>query len=365
MAAGAAAAIGPLQRRAAWDRANRTVYLALDYDDVAEAAARAGQTLPDLLHALWHAGATHLTVPEDTLARLMAQGRIGTAIPRQPLQELAPSGRWSYLAADEEGLLDRLQAELAARQPALGARLVDDEGRSLLAVGGDLQALQSIGLGFDPELAHLAGHAGLTPLPRPTSYPWPTVATIDRSLAQAAALAQSEHGGPAIVAFQGTGTPGHPGELILGHEMLIQDTIASLKHHGLAFAYFVESRHQRGDWFVAKSLAPNVVLAHQFSQAQLVPEDMYTAAHRWGLLAREKGIRLALLNLFKVVHATTALDCVDYVAAVADVLVNREGMRLDGRPDFRPAHVHHHHGHGHEHASWARRGTSSSSRGST
>ena len=63
MAAGAAAAKGPLQRRAAWDRANRTVYLALDYDDVAEAAARAGQTLPDLLHALWHAGATHLTVP--------------------------------------------------------------------------------------------------------------------------------------------------------------------------------------------------------------------------------------------------------------------------------------------------------------
>ena len=38
MATGAAAAIGPLQRRAAWDRANRTVYLALDYDDVAEAA---------------------------------------------------------------------------------------------------------------------------------------------------------------------------------------------------------------------------------------------------------------------------------------------------------------------------------------
>jgi hypothetical protein len=350
MAAGAAAAIGPLRRRAAWDRANRTVAIALDYDDVAEVATRASQSLPNLLHALWHAGATHLAIPEDTLGRLMAQGRIGAAIPRAPLGET--SSRWSYLAAHEAGLLDRVQTELAARQPGMGIRQIDDDGRSLLAVDGDLQALLPLGLGFDAELAHAAVHAGLAPLPRPTSYPWPTPGTIDRSLGQAAALARPEPSGPAIVAFQGIGTPGHPGELILGHEMLIQDTIASMKRHGLAFAYFVESRHQRGDWFVAKSLAPAVVLAHQFDQAQLVPEDMGSAAHRWGLLAREKGIRLALLSFFKVVHATAALDCVDYVAAMADVLVNREGMRLHGRPDFRPAHVHHHHdhGHGHDHA---------------
>lgn len=349
MAAGAAAALRPLRRRAAWDRANRTAYLALDYDDVAEAASRANQSPGDLLHALWHAGATHVSVPEDTVARLMAEGRIGVAIPRQPLAELAPGSRWNYLAASETGLLERLQGELAERQPESRARLMDDEGRPLLAVAGNLQALLPMGLGFDPELAHLAAHAGLQPLPRPTSYPWPTAASIDRSLAQAAALAGADQQGPAIAAFQGTGTPGHPGELILGHEMLIQDTIASMKRHGLAFAYFAETRHQRGDWFVAKSIAPNVVLAHQFSQAELVPEDMHTAAHRWGLMAREKGIRLVYLHLFKVVHATTPLDSVDYVAAVADVLVNREGLCLAGRPDFRPEHVHHHHGHSHAH----------------
>ena len=349
MAAGAAAAIGPVRRRAAWDRAHSTVRVALDYDDLAEVAGRANQPLDNLLHALWHAGATHLTVPEDTLARLMAQGRIGTALPRQPLAPPA-SGRWSYLAASALGLLERVQAELAARQPGSSAHLIDDDGQALLAVAGDLQALLPIGLGFDPDVAHSAFHSGLEALPRPTSYPWPTAATIDRTLSQAAALARSEQGSARMVAFQGIGTLGHPGELILGHEMLIQDTIASLKRHGLAFAYFVESRHQRGDWFVAKSLAPNVVLAHQFSQAEMVPEDMHTAAHRWGLLAREKGIRLALLNCFKVVHATAPLDCIDYVAAVADVLVNREGLRLAGRPEFRPAAVHHHHDHGHNHS---------------
>ena len=236
-----------------------------------------------------------------------------------------------------------------ARQSDIGARLLETGDRSLLAVGGDLESLAQVGLGFDPDLVHTAQHAGLQPLPRPVSYPWPTAATIERTLAQAADIAQLHSSAPAVVAFQGDGAPGHPGELILGHEMLMSETIAALQRHGMTFAYFAESRHQRGDWFVAKSLAPNVMLAHEFTQPQLVPEDMYSAAHRWGLLARERGIRLAVLQLFKVVHATTPRDCVDYVAALADVLVNREGMRLSGRPEFRPAHVHHSHDHGHGH----------------
>lgn len=351
MTAGMAAAVQPLLRRQAWDQANRTVAIALDYDDVVEASVRAGIAVDDLLHRLWHSGATHLTIPEDTLARLMVQGRIGTTIPRRPLAEQPPFGRWTYLAAHEDGLLSRLQLELAARQPQLGARLIEPDGRGLLVFSGDLPAVQDVGLGFDSALAQAARAAGLEPLPRPVSYPWPTVNTIERSLAQAAALADtSVLDQPAMVAFQGTGTPGHVGELILGHEMLMRDTIKALRHHRLALAYFVESRHQRGDWFVAKSLAPDVVLAHEFTQAQLIVEDMHSAAYRWGILAREKGIRLCLLRLFKVVHATTPLDCIAYVAAVADALVNREGMLLSGRPDFRPAHVHHSHDHGHSHS---------------
>jgi hypothetical protein len=357
MAAGAAAALVPIQRRRTWDAANRTVSIALDLDDTAEAAVRAGLPLGDLLHRLWHAGASHLTLPEDTLARLQAQGRIAPAIPRQPLTEAAPLGRWTYLAAHEPDLLPRLHAELAARLPQLAARLLDDEGRSLLAFSGDLPAIQLVGLGFDPALAEAARAAGLQPLPRPTSYAWPTAATIQRSISQAAAIgrASSPAEGPAILAFQGIGDPGHVGELVLGHEMLMQDTIAALRMEHVAFAYFAESRQQRGDWFVAKRLAPAVVLAHEFTPAELIVEDLHSAAHRWGLLAREKGIRLALLRLFKVVHATAPLDCVDYVAAVAGVLVNREGMRLNNRPDFRPpsAHQghghHHHHGHSHDH----------------
>lgn len=351
MAAGAAAALIPIQRREAWEDANRTVSIALDYDDTTEAAVRAGLPLPDLLHQLWHAGATHLALPEDTLGRLLAQGRVAPIIPRRPLGEPAPLGRWTYLAAHEPGLLARVQAELAARLPHLAARLLDDEGRLLLAWSGDLPAIQLVGLGFDADLAEMINAAGLQPLPQITSYPWPTASTIERSISQAAAIGGSSSAaeGPVVVAFQGIGDPGHVGELVLGHEMLLQETIAALRQNQVTLAYFAESRHQRGDWFVAKSLAPAVVLAHAFTPAELIVEDMHSAAHRWGLLAREKGIRLALLRLFKVVHATTPLDCVTYVAAVADVLVNHEGMTLTNRPDFSPHPVRHSHDHGHGH----------------
>lgn len=352
MAAGAAAASQPIWRRRAWDDANRTVAIALDYDDTAEAAVRAGLPLPDLLHRLWHAGATHLTLPEDTLARLLMQGRVAPIIPRQPLAEPAPLGRWTYVAAHEPGLLARVQAELAQRLPHLAARLIDDDGRPALAWSGDLASIQLVGLGFDADLAKMIQAAGLQPLPQVVSYPWPTAATIARSISQAAAVGQAPRApeGQVVVAFQGIGDPGHVGELVLGHEMLLSDTIAALRAEGVAFAYFAESRHQRGDWFVAKSLAPDVVLAHAFTPAELIGEDMFTAAHRWGLLAREKGIRLALLRLFKVVHATAPLDCITYVAAVADVLVNREGMTLCNRPGFRPPSVLHSHAHGHDHS---------------
>ena len=160
MTAGAAATILPLQRRVIWDNANRTFAIALDLDDTTEAAARAGVALDDLLHELWHAGATHLTVPEDTLARLMAQGRLAVAVPVVPLPEPPRVARWSYLASGEPGLLERIKVELDARQPALDTRLIDEGDRSLLAVSGDFVSLQQVGLGFDPEAVSGVGAIG-------------------------------------------------------------------------------------------------------------------------------------------------------------------------------------------------------------
>src|SRR5256885_1336506 len=82
---------------------------------------------------------------------------------------------------------------------------------------------------------------------------------IERTLAQAAEV------GDGVVAFDGN--------LILGHEMHLAVTLAALEAQDQTFAYFAESRHQRGDWFIAKRRMPNVVIAHQYTAAQMIPED--------------------------------------------------------------------------------------------
>jgi len=105
------------------------------------------------------------------------------------------------------------------------------------------------------------------------------------------------------------------GDLILGHEMHLDATVDCLLRYNLRFAYFCETRHQKGDWFIAKRLAPRgqVALAHYFTPAAMVPEDYHSAAHHWGMLARARGIRLCYVNVFRRIHATDPLECLHYL----------------------------------------------------
>src|SRR5262249_3584960 len=111
IAAGAAASLRTLNRRRRWERANRRGYIVLDYDDALSVSTRAGLPLGELLHEAHHHGATHLALPELTLNRLMARGRIATTIPP------SPEAGWTYLACGEQSLAEHLAREIAARLP--------------------------------------------------------------------------------------------------------------------------------------------------------------------------------------------------------------------------------------------------------
>jgi hypothetical protein len=374
MVAGAAAGARALRRRTAREAANRHVALVADYDDAVAVALRAPLALGALLARLRAAGATHVTLPEDTLARLMAQGRLAPVAPAAPLDQPAPYGRWLYLAALEAGLAARVAEELRARVPQCAARVLAGMP-PVIALAGELPVLAEIGLGFDPEIAAAARAAGLGVVPRPVAYAWADAPLIDRTLAQARAA------GGQIVAFAG--------DLIVGHEMHLQDTVDALARHGLTFAYFALSRHQRGDWFIAKLRGnpgarlsahdhdhshsqngavgrrepdhdehhehahghyaqerhhhhehlpiadttppgtPRVMLAHELTPAQMIPEDLHSAAARWALYAGEEGVRVCLLRAFRVVHATEPLEWLSYVEHTAEAL-RAAGFAVDG-----------------------------------
>jgi hypothetical protein len=131
---------------------------------------------------------------------------------------------------------------------------------------------------------------------------------IDRTFDQAAAI------GAKIIAVQGN--------LIPGHEFKLDHTVAAMCRNHLVYAYFSESRHQKGDWFLAKSLAGagQVVLAHEFQPLELLEEDWHTAAYRWATLASESGIRLCCLRFFRILHAADPLESLAYVHTLSHAL---------------------------------------------
>ncbi len=321
IAAGAAASVRTLRRRQAWEQSNQRAYIVLDYDDALAVSTRAGGSFGKFLRQAHDHGATHLALPELTLNRLLAKGRLVPVVPAAPLPARGPLS-WTYLASADADLLAELERELAARVPACAAQLLLGAAVPTLAVRGDLPTLAEMGLGFEAKVAAEAVAAGLGLVPRPVSFAWPEDHFVRRTLAQAAALATA-NGGRGIVAFDG--------DLILGHEMHLEATVAALLEHELSFAYFCETRHQKGDWFVAKRLAATgqVILSHYFTPAALVPEDFHSAAHHWGMLARARSIRLCYVHVFRRIHATDPLECLHYIEHIKEQL-EEAGLRTTG-----------------------------------
>jgi hypothetical protein len=285
----------------------------LDWDDVQAVATRAaaGRASPgdpaSLLRRLKSSGATHLSLPELSLNRLLAKGQLSVT--------QGSSARRVYLAARDAPTADLVAAELAVRLPQIEVSRSGSR-TPVISFVGDLPSVAEVGLGFDPAHASLAHEVGLGPVARPIGYSWVQPEMVERTLAQAAAL------GAKIIAVQG--------DLIPGHEFNLQHTVAAMQHNRLILAYFSQSRHQKGDWFLAKSLAPagQVILAHEFQPAELLEEEWHTISRRWANLAIEAGIRLCSVRFFRVLHAADPLEALAYVQELARALM-QAGLKLD------------------------------------
>lgn len=312
IAAGAQASLRTLSRRTRWESENNRVQIAVDYDDANAVSIRAGISRSALYEQLRNHGATHVSLPELSLARLIRSGRVVPVVPQVPRSAVPPVGQWMYFASADHALVNSIVGELNARLAFIQAAC-DPNNEGVFSYAGDLETIGEIGLGFEPARADEIHAAGLRVLPRPISYAWADKPLIERTLEQSAKV------GDGLVAFEG--------DLILGHEMHLKETVAALTENKLTYAYFAESRHQRGDWFIAKSRMPNVVLADRMTPAQMIPEDFHSAAHRWAMLVRERGIRLLYINFFRVIHATEPLECLHYIEHIVEAL-EHDGFRV-------------------------------------
>ena len=307
---GTAAALRVLKKRHEWEKQNIKVAICVDYDDLASAAIRAGMSLEDLVERVADSGATHVSLPEYSLQSLLSKGRLTPQGPSAHLKGTPAVGHWNYLIGDQN-LIAYLAEELYTRLPYTQAQVLKD---GTLAFAGDLITIGEIGLGFDSTLANQLSGLGL--VPRPVSYDWPEKKLLERTLSQAASLSS-------WVAFDGN--------MIIGHEMHLDETLAAMEKEGLRLVYFAESRHQKGDWFVAKRRAPHLVLAHQFTPEDMIPLDFHAAANNWAHFARERGIRFCYLNFFRVLHATAPLEGLSYIEHLKKAL-EQEGFIVSANP---------------------------------
>ena len=194
--------------------------------------------------------------------------------------------------------------ELRERLPYTDAH-VRDEGALVFA--GDLPTISEIGLGFENSVANQIAHHALGVIPLPVSYAWPEKLLLDRTLTQAAELSK-------LVAFHG--------DMILGHEMHLSETLEAMAREDQSFIFFGESRHQKGDWFIAKQRAPAVILGHRFSPQDMIPLDFHAACHNWVHLACERGIRFCYANFFRTLHATEPLEGLHYLQHLKQALID-------------------------------------------
>lgn len=292
--AGVAAASRVLLRRHQWEQQHNRVALCVDFDDAAAAALRAALPFDEMLHKLAANGATHVALPEWTLARLLHSGALTPQASARPRTTPPRVGHWNYLHG-QPALISRLADELCGRVPYTAAEVINQH---TLVFAGDVPTIGELGLGFDEALTERIQAHGLGVVPRPVSYAWPEKGLLERTLAQAAQLGS-------YVAFDGN--------MILGHEMHLDETLDAMTGAGLSLVYFAESRHQKGDWFIAKRRAPHVVLGHRFTPADMVPLDYHAAVHNWVHFAKERGIRFCYINFFRILHATEPLEGLHYI----------------------------------------------------
>ena len=293
-AIGTVASLRVLQRRHRWEQSNRRVAICVDYDDVETAAIRAGIAFDELVTMLRDNGATHISLPELTLGRLMQQGVLTPQTPSRPYKSKPQVGHWNYLHGSAE-IVATLAEAINYRLPHLTAKALN---KTTLAVGGSIPAISHLPLSFDEDHARHIRDFGLDIVPRPVSYDWPEPDLIDHTMHSAGHVAD-------LVCFDG--------DWVLGHEMQINDTLHHMGNYGLAMVYFAETRHQRGDWFIAKGRLPNVVLGHRFTQDEMMGMDYHSAAHQWVHFADERGVRFCYVNFFRMLHATEPLEGVHYV----------------------------------------------------
>lgn len=288
-----AAAIFLALGRARIERANRTVEVIVDADDVRQVAAASGRPMSEYLVELRKAGAGALAVHEMTFGDLQDTGRI---------MMMAMGGETSIITPDG-GLAALIAPSLALRMPQLEMKLSSPP--PVITVSIPTEVLEKTPALLRPEDLVAAQEAGLRVVARLRNFPGATPSAI------AAATQQAKTSGARLIIFDK--------EEVLGFDGLIGETAKAFEKNELLFG-FVEMAAQRGDMGLAQRVSRRVVRVHSITEADMLTMTPAVAVPRYARAVEERNIRAAYVRLLTRPQTDVAEANLHYVKGVAEAI---------------------------------------------
>ncbi|WP_303691844.1 DUF5693 family protein [Megamonas hypermegale] len=327
------------------EQANKTVDLAIDYEDMLKLAQMEGLPTEEVLSRAKEAGITSLAVYETTFEKLNKNGKT-IAIPGSQLLESYYSGTmsspyWRGLVADGTIKGDEsyvvghdLQTYLEVKED-LFRRLGDDRvtvlhagSQEFLAVKANHEELLKMNLGMPTDEMQAVNNAGFYVLARPSNYKNVTDDDIDAVFKRLDGINVSE------IVFSGSET--------LGGLHHTERTIEQMKERGLTLGAIehvtqLQFYPQDGLFDIIRGLDYKVARLYAIPKDEQPKLKMDTAVERWANTDQERNIRINLMRIYeKPVDDMSLLDTnMQYISMTKDKLVEK-GFTIDKASSFEP-----------------------------
>jgi len=284
------------------EQTNRTVALAVDWQEVRALAGAEGVEPIDVLTVLRSVGATHLAIPELAVGDLIDRGEVA----------LFSHGGTVEVWADDPGTLLQVARGLQSRFPGSYQRTeVGEEGEQWLTAPSAAVDDPAVGAGYPRAAVEVAGQLGLAIVVRPRWQGVRTAQSAEQVMQAAADI------GASMVVFAGEQVVGFPGN--------VDATAAAMQRLGLTYG-MIELAPQLGAGELATRLEHQVVRVHSITDAEMRTMSAARASERFVRAAREREVRLLYLRLLPAPSEGLLAGNAEYLSRVRSDL-RAHGLR--------------------------------------
>lgn len=335
---GLIAALAILGQRYRIEQHNRTVELAIDYEDIVELSQVEGVPLAELMAQYKAAGMTSLAVYDMTLEKLSKSGKI-TVFPGSDVihryregtltdpfwRELVASGKLvpnqTYVIGNQDTVFTEVTEDLMRRLGPDRVEKLTGGDHPVLALKADYEKVFKWNLGLSTDEMKAVNQYGFYVIARPSNY---TKVTADDVEAVFARLNPIEH--VSGIMFAGDDVTGYPGQLsLVADKMKEKNLTLDMIEHPLQLQFLKQD-----------GLLPLAAMNdYKSARVYVIPKDeqpklkLDEAIHRWVLTDEERNIRVNLMRRYdKPAQGMTLLETnLKYVQDTADQL-QKSGFTL-------------------------------------